>query len=128
MKAIIWIHRYKTESRESPLTCTAGDVDINADIRYATSFQRRDARVRPKVREFQVNDVQVGGARRHVGVGLCDDHPFRASQGTPIFKPAECELLRRDRFHLAGDFHLSPNLDVVIFVIRVRGDPETSFF
>lgn len=121
-------NRCKTETRESLLTCAAGDVDINADVRYATSFQRRDTRVRPKVCEFQVNDVQVGGARRHVGVGLCDDHPFRASQGPPIFKPAEGELLRRDSFHLAGDFHLSPNLDVVIFVIWIRSDPETSFF
>lgn len=127
-KAMPWLYKRKTKIRECLLTRTAGDVDINADIRYATSFQRRHTRVCPKVREFQVNDVQVGGARRHIGVSLCDDHPFGASQGASVFEPAERQLFRRDGFHLAGDFHLSPNLDIVVFMVRVRGDPKTSFF
>lgn len=123
-----WLHPNETD-REGPLlTRAAGDVDINADVRDAASLEGRHARVGPEIRELQVDDVQVGGAGGHVGVGLGDHHPLRAPQGPPVLEPAEGELLRGDGLHLARDLHLPPDLDVVIFVIRVRGDPESSFF
>lgn len=56
------------------LTSSGRDVDINADIRDASSLQRSHAGVRAKVGELEVYDVQVGGPGGDVGVRLGDDH------------------------------------------------------
>ena len=44
------------------LTSCGGDVDVNADLRDASSLQRRHAGVRAKVGKLEVYDVQVGGS------------------------------------------------------------------
>lgn len=66
------------------LTSCGGDVDVDADLRDAAALQRRHAGVRAEVGEFQVDDVQVGGPGRDVGVGLGDDHALRATQGAAV--------------------------------------------
>lgn len=82
------------------LTSCGRDVDVNADLRDASSFQRRHAGVRAKVGELEVYDVQVGGPGRDVGVRLGDDHTLRAPQGTAILQPAKSQLLWWGRLHL----------------------------
>lgn len=82
------------------LTSCGRDVDIDADLGDASTLQCRHAGVRAEVGELQVDDVQVGGARGDVRVGLGDDHTLGAPQGTAILQPAESQLLRRGRLHL----------------------------
>lgn len=56
------------------LTSCGRDVDVNADLRDASSLQRRHAGVCAKVSELEVYDVQVGGPGGDVRVRLGDDH------------------------------------------------------
>lgn len=60
------------------LTSSGRDVDVDADLGDAAALQRGHAGVRAEVGELQVDDVQVGGPGRDVGVGLGDDHALRA--------------------------------------------------
>lgn len=56
-----------------------------------------------------------------------DDHPLGAPQRPAVLQPAELQLLGRRGLHLAADLHLPADLDVVVVVVRVRSDPETTF-
>lgn len=56
------------------LTSCGRDVDVDADLRDASSLQRGRAGVRAKVGELEVYDIQVGGPGGDVGVCLGDDH------------------------------------------------------
>lgn len=58
------------------LTSSGRDVDVDADLGNPAAPQRRDTGVSAKVGELEVDDVQVGGSRGDVGVGLGDDHAF----------------------------------------------------
>ncbi len=82
------------------LTSCGRDVDVNADLRNASTLQRRHAGVSAEVGELEVDDVQVGGPRGDVGVRLGDDHSLGAPQGTAILQPAECQLLWWGCLHL----------------------------
>lgn len=82
------------------LTSGGGDVDVDADLRDAAVLERRHAGVRAEVGELEVDDVQVGGAGRHVGVGLRYDHALGAAQRSPVLQPTENQLLRGRGFHL----------------------------
>lgn len=108
------------------LTSGGRDVDVDADLWNPAAPERRHAGVSAEVGELEVDDVQVGGSRGDVGVGLGDDHAFWTSKGTAVLQPAEHELLGGRGFHLAGDLHLAANLDVVVVVVRVWSDPETA--
>ena len=109
------------------LTCGGWDVDIDADLGGSSVPQRRHAGVGAEVGELEVDDVEVGGSQRHVGVGVSDDHPLRALQRSAVLQPTELQLLRGRGFHLAADLHLPADLDVVVVVVRVRRDPEPTF-
>lgn len=61
------------------LTSGGRDVDVDADLGDPAASQRRHAGVRAEVCELEVDDVQIGGSGRDVGVGLGDDHPFGAA-------------------------------------------------
>lgn len=71
------------------LTSSGGDVDVNADLRDASSLQCCHTGVRAKVCEFEVYDVQVGGPRGDVGVRLGNDHSLWAAESTAVLQPAE---------------------------------------
>ena len=109
------------------LTSGGGDVDIDADLGDSAVLQRGHARVRAEVSELEVDDVQVGGSGRDVRVCLRDDHSLGAAQRAPILQPTEHQLLGGRGLHLARDLHLAANLDVVVVVVRVWCDPETTF-
>lgn len=110
------------------LTCTAGDIHINTDVRYNLAVQRGYTSVRPKVCEPQVDDVQAGCARRDIEIRCGNNHPFRAPKRTSILEPGECQLIRGNGLHLTGDFDLPANLNVIIIVVRIRGNPKTPLF
>ena len=84
------------------LTSSGGDVDINADLRYAPSLQRSHTGVGAKVSELQVDDVQVGGAWGNVRVRLGDHHSLRATHGAAVLQPTKCQFLRGRGLHLEG--------------------------
>lgn len=86
--------------RDVRLTSCGRYVDINADLRDASSLQRCHASVRAKVSKLQVYDVQVGGSGWDVRIRLGDDHTLWAPQGAAILQPAKCQLLWRSRLHL----------------------------
>lgn len=98
------------------LTCCGGDVDVNAKIGNAAPLQRRHARVRAEVCELEVDDVQVGGSGRNIGVRLGDNHSLGAPQGAAVLQPAECQLLGWRRLHLEHTARsLSGPLKVTVF-------------
>ena len=137
------------------LTSCGGDVDVDADLGDASSLQSGHAGVRAEVGELEVYDVQVGGPRGDVRVRLGDDHPLRAPQPAPVLQPAERQLLWWGRLHLQHSLpdvyytemwptlttcvlffglyltrylDFTSNLDVVVVVVRVGSDPESSLF
>lgn len=84
------------------LTSCGRDVDVNADLRDASSLQRRHAGVGAEVCKLEVYDVQVGGSGWYIGVCLRDDHPLGAPQGTAVLQPAKRQLLWWRCLHLGN--------------------------
>lgn len=82
------------------LTSCGRDVDVNADLRDASSLQRSHAGVGAEISELEVYDVQVGGTGGDVRICLGDDHTLWAPQGTAIFQPAKRQLLWWCGLHL----------------------------
>lgn len=58
------------------LTRGGRDVDVDADLGAPAVPQRRHASVGAEVSELEVDDVEVGGPWRDLGVGVGDDHPL----------------------------------------------------
>lgn len=71
------------------LTGGGRDVDVDADLGAASVPQRRHAGVGAEVSELEVDDVEVGGPRRDLAVGVGDDHPLGAPQRPAVLQPAE---------------------------------------
>lgn len=119
----------RTDQRtdNNKLTGGGGDVDVYADLRYASVLQWSHTGVSAKVGKLEVDDVQVCGSWGNVWVSLGNDHSLWAAERAAVFQPAEHQLLGWCGLHLTRYLHLSANLDVVVIMIGVGRDPKASF-